>query len=113
MHEENEIRENKIKEHKRNLILESHENLKAMYEKKKKDIELHSNNLRKQSISKNESKNKLYKQLNKIIKENSIKEYENGTLMATLKDLNEKYKLKLDFRIPKVLHIENDTKTNL
>ena len=81
----------RIKEHKRKQIIDSHLELQAKNEKKKRDQQLYDCRLRKQAIERNEAKANVYKLLDKLMRTDLSKSNERAALIQKLQQWNTNY----------------------
>jgi len=100
LQKENAERVNRIREHKRQQIIDAHIAFKEKNEKKKKASLLYDCYLRKQAVNENEARELAYKLMEKLTKTDPSKITEREKLVKTLTDLNEKLKLGMELKFP-------------
>ena len=105
---ENEARVNRIKEHKRNQIIETHIELQTKNEKKKRDQQYYDCLRRKQTVEKHMAKSKVYELLDKLMRTDPSKTRERKELISKLNEWNEKYKLGMNLNIPVRKKVERE-----
>lgn len=100
LQQENSIRINKIKEYKRNQIIEADLAIKEKLKQKKIEQLLHDSNKRKQAVAENTTKKAQTDLLLQEVKKNSFQENKKDLLVSKLRQINLKYHLGVSLDLP-------------
>lgn len=100
LQQQNAVRLAKLKEFKRNKIIEADLILKEKNTQKKNALQLYDSLVRNQAISNNKAKEITSQALNKLMKTDPLKILENENLMYSMRELNENFHLGLTLDLP-------------
>ena len=97
---ENQLKLDKMKEHKRKQILELHQAWKIANNKKYTALQQYSTQIRKQAIISNKNKGEILDNFRTMIKGNTLSERQRDKMASTLQQLNTQLDLGLKLAFP-------------